>query len=80
MTLRTEVIETGLNFNTTKYSVMYLRAAMKYRQLEAVEKKDGHHRIPKTPIWYSFGKDNWNHMMRKENYFQQRKENINAIV
>ena len=36
MTFRTEVIETGLNFNTTNYSVMHLRAAMKYRQLEAI--------------------------------------------
>lgn len=36
MTLRTEVTETGLNFNTTNYSVMHLKAAMKYRQLEAI--------------------------------------------
>lgn len=50
MTLRTEVIETRLNFNTAKYSVMQLRATMKYRQLEyGVYKKDGHHRIPETP-------------------------------
>lgn len=36
MSLRTEVIETGLNFNTTNYSVIHLRATMKYRQLEAI--------------------------------------------
>lgn len=39
MTLRTEVIETGLNFNTAKYSVMHLRAAMKYRQLRLYRKR-----------------------------------------